>query len=278
MSASVSGVLSALPSPTNSSAFIQPNEASNSNSSSSAAQIIEEPSFSAIQSLRNDPPSPPPSVDPMTSLELRLRLLESLLVGFDVNSGQKGKGKLELLGPEKNETLFKSAETIKRTVDKYVEGNDTLKKFTSHYDQYAQYLTPAFALGLDRPAYEDHLGSTSDLLMYLHDMESDIRSADTDMRDIDELLKRGVLEAGKLPTYVDIEPRLAALVKVEEENRDRADALERRVAGIMENHAVYIDALSELFVAWDDAIIDAENRVAKMERDKEERRRLGLDS
>lgn len=42
-------------------------------------------------------------------------------------------------------------------------------------------------------------------------------------------------------------------------------------------YLLQIDALSELFVAWDDAIIDAENRVAKMERDKEERRRLGLD-
>jgi hypothetical protein len=37
-----------------------------------------------------------------------------------------------------------------------------------------------------------------------------------------------------------------------------------------------VDALSELFVAWDDTITDAEDKVAKLEREREERRRMGL--
>jgi hypothetical protein len=38
-----------------------------------------------------------------------------------------------------------------------------------------------------------------------------------------------------------------------------------------------VDALSELFVAWDDTITEAEDKVQKLERDREERRRLGLE-
>lgn len=82
--------------------------------------------FTHIQALGLEKVSkePPPSIDPITSLELRLRLLESLIVGLDPDE----KGKLEL----KNDTLVKSAENVKRTVDKYVEGNDTLKRFIAH--------------------------------------------------------------------------------------------------------------------------------------------------
>jgi hypothetical protein len=40
---------------------------------------------------------------------------------------------------------------------------------------------------------------------------------------------------------------------------------------------VKVDALSELFVAWDDTISDAEAKVLKLEREREEKRRLGLE-
>lgn len=37
------------------------------------------------------------------------------------------------------------------------------------------------------------------------------------------------------------------------------------------------DTLSELFVAWDDSIQEAEHEVARLTRDIEERRRLGYE-
>ncbi|EEB88214.1 hypothetical protein MPER_14076 [Moniliophthora perniciosa FA553] len=61
------------------------------------------------------------------------------------------------------------------------------------------------------------------------------------------------------------------------EDAERVEKLEKRIAGIIESHATYIDALSELFVAWDDAIIEAENETAREEREHEERVRLGLE-
>jgi hypothetical protein len=38
-----------------------------------------------------------------------------------------------------------------------------------------------------------------------------------------------------------------------------------------------VDALSELFVAWDDILAETENKVTKLERDREERQRLGYE-
>ncbi|KAJ3795670.1 hypothetical protein GGU11DRAFT_791351 [Lentinula aff. detonsa] len=39
---------------------------------------------------------------------------------------------------------------------------------------------------------------------------------------------------------------------------------------------IQIDTLSNLFLAWDDALTDAENRLMRIEREKEERERVGL--
>ena len=38
-----------------------------------------------------------------------------------------------------------------------------------------------------------------------------------------------------------------------------------------------MDALSELFVAWDDTLLEAELKATRLEREREERRRLGLE-
>lgn len=70
--------------------------------------------------------------------------------------------------------------------------------------------------------------------------------------------------------------------------------LERRIAALVERHATHVscpsiramftcpisfvsqvDTLSELFVAWDDVLNETESKVNRLERDKEERQRLG---
>lgn len=70
-----------------------------------------------------------------------------------------------------------------------------------------------------------------------------------------------------------------------------AASLEKRIATLVERHATHVsevsstpnlsdlcfqvDTLSELFVAWDDVLTETENKVKRLERDEEERRRLG---
>jgi len=77
--------------------------------------------------------------------------------------------------------------------------------------------------------------------------------------------------------YEALQPRLDAILQTHTEDIRLADDLERRIALIMERHASQVDTLSELFVAWDDALTDIEDKVAKLERNREERRRLGLE-
>lgn len=84
-------------------------------------------------------------------------------------------------------------------------------------------------------------------------------------------------------------------MEAHQEDIKLAAALEKRIAGLVERHATHVrcllivllgrsllvllqvDALSELFVAWDDILAETENKVTKLERDREERRRLGYD-
>jgi len=147
------------------------------------------------------------------------------------------------------------------------------------FDQYAQLLTPAFALSGTRPgpAPTDEKMSAEEVEALLAEMEPDIRAADRDMREIELLEQKGVLSAGKLADYEALQPRLQALLAAREEDVKLAASLEKRVASLVERHATHVDALSELFVVWDDILTETESKIKRLERDKNERQRLGYE-
>jgi hypothetical protein len=62
-----------------------------------------------------------------------------------------------------------------------------------------------------------------------------------------------------------------------QEDVEHAAALEKRVAGIVRQYAIQVDGLSELFVAWDEALRVAEDSVSKLEKEREERSRRGFE-
>ncbi|KAJ7180671.1 hypothetical protein C8R46DRAFT_589671 [Mycena filopes] len=215
--------------------------------------------------------NPAPSViAPALSLELRLRWLEAILLG--VKPDRKGKDKESL---SHGETLIRAAGDLQKRLDGIVNSNDGLKRFmdnclfcpllASHActltlsccfldDQHAHLLTPSFALS-EAPTYESM--SASEIEAFLVEMEPDIRAAERDMQEIEALEKKGVTGAGKLGDYETFQPRLDTLLKAHHEDLALAASLEKRVARLMEGHATQVDALSELFVAWDDTIMDA---------------------
>jgi len=216
-----------------------------------------------------------PVIDPVLSLELRLRWLEAILLGVKPDSRDR-KGKEEKLGNA--ETISRAAEEIQQRLNTVVDGNDGIKKFMEHYDQHAHFLTPSFALSgtlPDPPSYESM--SPAELEAFLTEMEPDIRAADRDMREIEVLEQKGVTGAGKLADYQPLQHRLENLLKSHHENVQLAASLEKRVGRLVENHAKNVDALSELFVAWDDTITEVEAKVSRLEREREERRRLGFE-
>ncbi|KAK0446737.1 hypothetical protein EV421DRAFT_1791045 [Armillaria borealis] len=231
-------------------------------------------SMSAIMAGISPTQSPQPvstSLEPSPAAKEQ-SWLEAIV--FGVKHDRKGKEKERV---HSDQTLIRAAETLQRTLDTIVESNDGLKRFMSRYEQHAHLLTPSFALaGLlpDPPAYQNM--SQEELNAFVGEMENDIRSADRDMQEIDALQKKGVTGAGKLADYEQLQPRLDTLRKSYDENIEHAVRLEKRIAAILERHSTQVDALSELFVAWDDTLTDAEHKITKLEREQVERRRMGL--
>ncbi|KAM5544246.1 hypothetical protein V8D89_001906 [Ganoderma adspersum] len=222
----------------------------------------------------------PPSISPALSLELRLRWLETLLFGARHDpQDQSGKGGVKAEKLKDGETLTRRAEDLQRRLDGVAQSNDALKRFMDRYEQYAHMLTPAFALSgtlpVNPPTYENM--SSSELDAFLAEMESDIRGAERDLREISTLESKGVTGAGKLGDYEALQPRLEALLQAHDEDLRLAADLERRIALLMDHYATNVDTLSELFVSWDETIRDAEEEVDKLEKDRDERRKLGYE-
>ncbi|KAF8635049.1 hypothetical protein AX15_000585 [Amanita polypyramis BW_CC] len=246
------------------------------------------------------------AIDPMLALELRVRWLEALVLGIPENnpghatlhrkvgsiplrSKQRsisgGEGKAALL--KHGETLVRLAKDVQSRLDAAVEANEGLKRFMVQYDQHAHLLTPASALsgiladsrqgGPLQTAPEYASMSPEEFEALLQEMEPDIRAADRDMREIEMLEKKGVTGAGRLAEYEKLQPRLEALIKAHKEDLELVASLEKRIATLMKRHATQVDALSELFVAWDDTLTEAEGKVTRLEREKAERLRLGLE-
>lgn len=82
--------------------------------------------------------------------------------------------------------------------------------------------------------------SSSELEVFLTEMEADIRAAERDLRDIKDLEGKGVTGAGKLADYKELQPRLEALVKAHEEDLKLAADLEKRIAGLMDRYATHV--------------------------------------
>ncbi|KAI9450547.1 hypothetical protein F5148DRAFT_1336490 [Russula earlei] len=220
-----------------------------------------------------------PQLTPTQSLEVRVRWLEAIIHGAmhdELHAGLSER-KPEL---KRGETLMRAAEHTQRRMNDLAGTLDVLRRFIGHYEHHAQYLTPAFALSgtlptMQPPEYKDM--SHAELAALAAELEPDIRAADQDMREIHILQQKGMTGAGTLSGHEVLQPRLEALLLRHKEDLDRAAALERRVAGIVRQYAMQVDKLSELFVAWDDTLRVVEDRVGRLDKEREERLRRGYE-
>ncbi|KAG8924312.1 hypothetical protein FRC02_010525 [Tulasnella sp. 418] len=214
----------------------------------------------------NSPPSRPAKVDPLLSLQLRIAWLEAFVLGT-----KNGDDIHEKYG---GETLFKKAELVQSQLSEIVEnGDSSAKKFIKIYDQYAHVLSPSFALSQSPPSNAptyDILDS-SELEVLLTELEPDLRAADRDLREIDELDNRGITAAGRLPEHEHLKSRLHSLVRACEQDLATYAMLEERIASLLERYTTQVNALSQLFVSWNDIASQAEDKAIRLEREKEEK-------
>lgn len=118
--------------------------------------------------------------------------------------------------------------------------------------------------------------SPSDLDALLQEMESNIREADRSLSSISQLEKLGVTGAGKLEEYEPLMPRMSEVWKRHKEDVARLDVLEGRVMNILESYGERMDLMTKLFVEWNELVGEAEAAITKLEKEKEEKQKLGL--
>jgi hypothetical protein len=95
---------------------------------------VTSPTMASPAAAQSNPPRPPtklaqPVIEPALSLELRLRLLEALILGArqDAKSGKE-----KLLETKNGATLIRLAEDVQRRLDAAVDSNEGLKRFMQH--------------------------------------------------------------------------------------------------------------------------------------------------
>ncbi|QRV86805.1 hypothetical protein RhiJN_14823 [Ceratobasidium sp. AG-Ba] len=213
--------------------------------------------------------SGPVSMSPELMLELRLKWLETLVLGIGKDGNVVSPKEQDATG-----TLVRKVNDAQRVLDDTVKMNDGLKRFMAVYNQNAHLLTPAFAHGLV-PTTEGV--SVSDLEALLLESEADIRAADRDLREIAELESRGVLDAGKLPIHEPLQPRLDALTQAHLEDMSKFDALEERIAKLIARYSSHVNGLSELFVAWDAALNQADVVITRLEKERQKAKETSFD-
>ncbi|KAI6113060.1 hypothetical protein F5141DRAFT_1111335 [Pisolithus sp. B1] len=224
-----------------------------------------------------NPTQLPASIDPVLSLELRIRWLEALLVGVRQDLRER-RGRDKLSDLKDGETLIRLAENVQHRLNGVIESNDSLKRFMNQYDRHAHLLTPTFTYsgtssGSNLP-YENM--SAEELEALLAEMEPDIRKYEK-MFFLSTLRLRPTSCSRIIVDHEVLQPRLQRLLAAQEEDLKLAASLEKRIANLVDRHATHVDALSELFVAWDDVLSGAESKVAQLERDKIEKQRLGYE-
>ncbi|KAF8328841.1 uncharacterized protein EI90DRAFT_3063759 [Cantharellus anzutake] len=222
------------------------------------------------------PPLPPTaSVPPLISLELRIRWLEALISGLDTRNNHRGrtqtKGK-DIKG------LLHMTQDVQRELEEILEANDSLRRFMNTYEEYEQILAPMFASSPLGPANAPSFDELSpvEFEVLLKELEPDIRSADQDLREIQALDKRGVAGTGKLLEHEELKPRLAALIRNQVEIDERRKVLDARLSSLMQRYTTHVNALSELFVIWNDLIRDAEEHSVFLLKRRSEKEKLGF--
>jgi hypothetical protein len=90
----------------------------------------EQPIAAMTPLAQLEPSTAPPAIDPVLSLELRLRWLEALLLGVRQDArDRKGKDKVPEL--KHGETLIHLAGDVQRRLDNVIQSNDSLQRFMS---------------------------------------------------------------------------------------------------------------------------------------------------
>ncbi|KAK4053677.1 hypothetical protein OIV83_001333 [Microbotryomycetes sp. JL201] len=198
-----------------------------------------------------------------TSLELRLRYLEALLVPpRAVDDDERVQADASML-----RRVATINETLATALDSN-HGTESIKRLIANYDLNEPLLRPQSALGHQLcPPDRDELSVASKIALLL-DIEPDIIQLDKDLRQVQIFDEKDVAGAGNLADHQTMKPELE---KVRERMKPLVKeyaALDDQSLALLDRYNAHISSLSERFVAWNDLLTAAEDAITKLEKQR----------
>ncbi|GAA5959457.1 hypothetical protein JCM21900_003762 [Sporobolomyces salmonicolor] len=198
----------------------------------------------------------PVSLAPELALELRVRFLETLLAPLSSSSSSSSKAPLARRISQVQSQLNHALEAA--------TGSDAIRRFVQNYDLNSPLLSVA---PLPASPSVDEVTPQAKVSLIL-EAEHEIRSLERDLREIEALEARGVVEAGKLAKHESLKEPLDEVRTAALPIAQGYASLEARTTALLQRYNDYISTLSELFVSWNDIISEAEDTVDRLEKER----------
>ncbi|GAA5912732.1 hypothetical protein JCM5296_006553 [Sporobolomyces johnsonii] len=196
----------------------------------------------------------PVSLAPELALELRVRFLETLLAPPSSSSTSKVP-------------LARRISQVQSHLSQALEagtGSDAVRRFVQNYDLNSPLLSVA---PLPASPSTDEVTPQAKVSLIL-EAEHEIRSLERDLREIEALEGRGVVEAGRLAEHEGLKEPLDEVRTAARPIAQDYASLEARTTALLQRYNNYISTLSELFISWNDIISEAEDAVDRLERER----------
>ncbi|GAA5954383.1 hypothetical protein JCM3765_004443 [Sporobolomyces pararoseus] len=203
-------------------------------------------------------PEKPVPITPYLALDLRLRFIESL-ISPDSRSSSKSSTSI---------SLARRVSHVEAQLKQALESGgstDAIRRFVQNYDSNCPLLSVA-PLPVNLPNSNEM--SVEAKVALVLEAENEIKILERDLREIETLNQRGVVEAGKLSEHEALKGPLEQLTEATKPVAETYSSLEDRTTVLLQQYNDYITELSELFISWNDLISEAEATVTKLEKQK----------
>ncbi|POY70619.1 hypothetical protein BMF94_6397 [Rhodotorula taiwanensis] len=205
----------------------------------------------------------PRPLSPSTALDLRIRFLEAILLPRSTSAD------LGQSTPKPRVPIARHVATLReqlRTALEVQGGSEAVKRFVANYDANAPLLTVG---ALPAAPESDRLSPETKATLVL-EAENEIRTLERDLRELQVLNERNVVDAGQLEEANRLQPGLVDVRAGSKPLISGYSDLETRTTALLQRYNHYISTLSELFVSWDNVLTDAEAALTRIEKSRDQ--------
>ena len=207
-------------------------------------------------------------MSPNESLELRLRALETIATGT-----------APLKAPDAGaRSIARRADDATASFRAAVTAHDPIRRFVDGYELNAPLLRPPLPTDGHHAAGDEPAPAAEVKAALVLEAEADVRATERDLRELEALDKRGLAGAGTLAGHDALRPdldklrgELPGVVRSYAALEDRVTALLQRYGDHVRGRTALrltaqVDAVSEIFIAWNALVSHAEDVATKLER------------